>query len=224
MDTQEAPKDVLMIPVSKTGTSLEVNLKEIPDDAYRTILIEGLKAILAKKMSKITVAKLEGEQLAAAQAAALEIAKSNLKDVYEDKVKSGRGSAKSKGVPGVVMTEARRIAKAVVKDAIRAAGQKISHVEASVITAAANQLIADDPSYVEKAKANIEARSQVVPADKEAAQAMLVKLGGVKESSKLVAKAAAKKAEANKDAPLSAKQAGKVAPRKKGDAAPAQMG
>ena len=71
---------------------------------------------------------------------------------------------------------------------------------------AANELIASDPSYVTQAKANIEARANIKPA-------IDIKTL-VAESPKLVAAAEAKKAKAKADAPLSAKQAGKVAPRK----------
>ena len=81
------------------------------------------------------------------------------------------------------MTEARRLAKEVVKNEIRAAGMKISFVEASVITKAANELIAADPSFIENAKANIEARSAVKSAINIA--------NLVHESPKLVAKAEA---------------------------------
>ena len=199
---------ILKVPVSKAGASLDVDVDKIPQDAFAIVVMEGLKVLLAKKMSKITVAKLEGEDLAKAQAAALEVAKGNLSDIMEDKVKSGRsGSSKTKGVPGAVMTEARRLAKAVVKDQIRAAKIKISTVPASDITAAANELIASDDSYVIQAKANLEARATVKPTID------ITKL--IQPDPKLVAKAEAKKAEAKKNAPLSAKQAGKVAPRAK---------
>ena len=199
---------VLKVPVSKAGATLDVDVDKIPQDAFAIVVLEGLKVLLAKKMSKITVAKLEGEDLAKAQAAALEVAKGNLSDIMEDKVKSGRsGSSKTKGVPGAVMTEARRLAKAVVKDQIRAAKIKISTVPASDITAAANELIASDDSYVIQAKANLEARATVKPTID------ITKL--IQPDPKLVAKAEAKKAEAKKNAPLSAKQAGKVAPRAK---------
>lgn len=217
MDTQ-SPDTIVKVPVSKTGTTVEVNVSAIPNDAFAIIVMEGLKVMLGKKMSKITVAKLEGADLEKAQVAALEVAKSNLSDIMADKVKQGRaGSAKNKGVPGAVMTEARRLAKAVVKDQIRAAGMKISHVEASAITAAANELIASDPSYVEQATAAIAAR---------AAKPTTIDIKTlVSESPKLVAKADAKKAAAKKDGTLSAKQAGKVEPRKKGQTAPtATMG
>lgn len=200
----------LKVPVSKTGTSLEVDVDLIPQDAFAIVVMEGLKVLLGKKMSKITVAKLEGADLEKAQQAALEVAKANLDDIMADKVKQGRAAAKTKGVPGAVMTEARRLAKAVVKDQIRAANIKISTVKASDITAAANSLIDTDSSYIEEAKANLEKRAQVAPVLD--IKALIV------PDAKLVARAEAKKAAAKKDGTLSAKQAGKVQPRKKGDA------
>lgn len=197
---------IVKVPVSKTGTTLDVDIDAIPANAFSIIVMEGLKAVLAKKMSKITVAKLEGEELAAAQAAALKIAEANLADVMADNIKSGR-SAKKSTVKGVVMTEARRLAKAVVKDQIRASGQKISHFKASEITEAANALIEADPSYITMAEANLAAR--------ESAPKPTIDITAlIKPDAELVKKAEAKKAEGKGQ--LSAKQAGKVAPRKGG--------
>jgi hypothetical protein len=159
-------------------------------------------------MSKVLTKDLEGEKLAEAQAAALKIAEENLSNLKAGKITKARGGAKDANgnkVAANVMTEARRLAKEVVKNEIRAAGMKISHVEASVITKAANELIAADPSFIENAKANIEARSAVKSAINIADL--------VHESPKLVAKAEAAKAE--RKTQLSAKQAGKAAPRKK---------
>jgi hypothetical protein len=131
------------------------------------------------------------------------IAEENLGKVLKGEVKKGRTAGASK-VSGVVMTEARRLAREVVKNEIRAAGMKVSHVEVSEITKAANELIAADPSFIETATANIEARS---------AKTVAINIANlVHESPKL--KAAAEKAKATKKATLSAKQAGKVAPRK----------
>ena len=96
------------------------------------------------------------------------------------------------------------LAKEVVKNEIRAAGMKISHVEASEITKAANALIAADPAFIETATANIEAR---------AAQKVNVDISSlIHESPKLVQAAEARKAASK--AVLSKTQAGKAAPRK----------
>lgn len=196
------------IKVTKAGKSLEVDLQDLPDEAYQFVLQKGLEALLNARMSKVLTKDLEGEKLAEAQAAALKIAEENLASLKAGKITKARGGAKDANgnkVAANVMTEARRLAKEVVKNEIRAAGMKISHVEASVITKAANELIAADPSFIENAKANIEARSAVKSAINIADL--------VHESPKLVAKAEAAKAE--RKTQLSAKQAGKAAPRKK---------
>lgn len=196
------------IKVTKAGKSLEVDLETLPDEAYQFVLQKGLEALLNARMSKVLTKDLEGEKLADAQSAALKIAEENLANLKAGKITKARGGAKDANgnkVAANVMTEARRLAKEVVKNEIRAAGMKISHVEASVITKAANELIAADPSFIETAKANIEARSAVKSAINIADL--------VHESPKLVAKAEAAKAE--RKTQLSAKQAGKAAPRKK---------
>jgi len=200
----------LNIPVTKAGTTLSVDTDALPEEAFRSVVEAGLKALLNLGMSKILTKGLEGDQLSAAQAAALAKATENLDNLKAGKVKKGRATAKDANgnkVSGPVMTEARRLAKEVVKNEIRAAGMKISHIEASVITKAANELIAADPSFIAKATENLESRSQVKSAVDISAL--------VHESPKLIAKA--EKAKAERKTQLSAKQAGKVAPRKSRD-------
>ena len=202
---------VLKIPVTKAGNQiLEVDSDSIPDTMFKLALAEGLKVLLNKGMSKIATKGLEGDELDKAKAAAMEIAAKNLDKLNKGEIKVGRTAGATK-IAGVVMTEARRLAKEVVKDELKAAGYKISHVEASEITKAANALIEADPSFIETAKANIESRAKKPAAINIAAL--------VHESPKLVAQAAA--ATAEKKSTLSAKQAGKVAPRKGQSAAPA---
>lgn len=201
----------LNIPITKGGASIEVDTDNMPESMYLMAMQEGLKVMLNKRMSKVTVAKLEGVKLAEAREAAMVIARKNYDEVMAGTMKGGRAAGAAK-ISGVVMTEARRLAKEVVKNEIRAAGLKVSHVEASAITKLANELIASDPSYVAQATENIEKRKAKVNEDQSAALAFLQKLGGVQESPKLVAKAEKEKAE--KKSTLSVKQAGKVAPRK----------
>ena len=155
---------VLNIPVTKAGSKIEVDTDKLPEDAFRAVVEAGLKTLLNMSMSKILTKGLEGDDLAKAQSAALEKAQANLDDLLAGKVKRGRTAAKDASgnkVSGPVMTEARRLAKEVVKNEIRAAGMKISHIEASVITKAANELISADPSFIAQAQANLEARSTV---------------------------------------------------------------
>lgn len=202
---------ILNIPITKAGKSIPVDTNDFDENVYAEIFAAGLKVFLNARQSKVTVKDLEGEALAAAQAAALEIAEKNLTELRSGKVRKGRAASASK-IPGVVLTEARRLAKEVIKNEIRAAGFKVSHVEASEITKLANELIASDPSYIAQAEANIATRTAVVETDQAAAMAKLNALGGVKLSEKKIA--ADEKAKAERKSQLSAKQAGKVAPRK----------
>ena len=200
----------LNIPITKAGSALSIDTDALPEESFRAVVEAGLKAILNLGMSKILTKGLEGDQLSAAKAAALAKATENLENLKSGKVKKGRAAAKDANgnkVSGPVMTEARRLAKEVVKNEIRAAGMKISHIEASVITKAANELIAADPSFIAKAQENLESRSTV----KSVVDIKTL----VHESPKLIAKA--EKAKAERKTQLSAKQAGKVAPRKSRD-------
>jgi len=210
---------VMSVPINKAGKSFEVDLSSLPEEVYAQAMLEGLKVLLAAGItsSKFPTKGLEGEELAKAQEAISAKVEENVANLYSGNLKKSRAASTSGKVPGVVMTEARRLAKAVVKDEIRAAGGKVSHYEASEITKAANALIEADPSFIEMAKANIEARTAKLPkaegADKAAAaQAFLNSLGGVKASEKKI-KAAEEEKLARK-ATLSAAKAGKVAPRK----------
>lgn len=190
------------IPISKAGANIDVDVDALPEEMYAQALKEGLKVMLSKGMSKITTKDLEGEELAKARAAALEKAQENLAAMNGGTYKIGRAKSATTGkVSGATMTEARRLARNVVKDTLRKAGYKISLVAASDITAAANKLIDSDPSYIEQAKANLEART--------AAPVGIDLTALVHEDPKK--KAAAEKRKAEAKGQLSAKQAGMTA-------------
>lgn len=192
----------LNIPIVKGKTTLEVDLDKLPEDVLKEVYMQGLKVLLNRGTSKITKTTYPvAEELVAA---AMEKANEQLELVYTSKIKFTGGKAKK--ASGAVMTEARRIARNLVKDAMKANGIKVSHVEASEITKAANALLEADPSIVETAKANLEERSKKpIAIDVKAL---------IQESPKLVAKAEAKKAKDKEQ--LSAKQAGKPKTRAKG--------
>ena len=189
----------MQIPVTKGKGTVSIDTDKIPETMYAEALYLGLKEMVNRKMSKITVAKLEGEDLAKAQAAAMEVASKNVEEINAGTLKVHGATAKTK-VSGAVNTEAMRLARNVVKDELKKAGLKISHYAASEISAAAKELIASDPSFLEQAKANLEKRAS--------APAKIDIKSLVKESPELVAKAEARKAE--KKGQLSAKQAGMV--------------
>lgn len=190
------------IPISKAGVNLDVDFNLWSEEMYIEALKLGGQILLTRGMSKITTKGLEGKELEEARAAALAKAQENLEALNNHTYKRGRTKSASAGkVSGAVMTEARRIARNVVKDTLRKAGYKISLVAASDITAAANKLIESDPSYIEQAKANLEART--------AAPVGIDLTALVHEDPKK--KAAAEKRKAEAKSQLSAKQAGMTA-------------
>ena len=201
-----APSTTVTFALKNGAGDISVDTAQLPDDVYREALMQGLKAIAERNMSKITKAAYpdDNERKAAIKAKA----EANVKDMYDGKVKiTGKAKAKS-GEDKATMTEAMRLARNLVKDAIKAAKGKISHYKASEITVAAKAFIEKDPSIIETAKANLAAR---------AATPVKVDISTlIHADPALVAKAAEKAAKAKADKPLSAKQAGKVAPRAKG--------
>lgn len=200
----------LNIPVAKGGATLKVDTNKFNDAQIQYFVSLGLKAVLARGMSKVTKAEIPDE--AERKAKAMEIAAKTLEDAYNGKLRM-TGGVKPKGTSGAVNTEAMRLARIAVKDTIKAAGGKVSHYDASEITKAAKALVEQDASYIEQAKANLEERSK--------APKVAIDVSAIAVSAKKVAEAEQKKVdakikrEAKKDAtkPLSAKQAGKVAPR-----------
>lgn len=154
--------DTLSIPITKAkGQSIEVDPSELSDDVYQYILTEGLKVVLNARMAKVgAVTKLEGKDLAAAQAAAMKIANENLADLKAGNIKHSRGKAKST-IPAAVRAEAMRLAKTAIKDYVRSIGEKPSHYSEKAYTAKAKEYVENDPSYLTQAVQNIEARKAV---------------------------------------------------------------
>ena len=212
---------VLRIPVTKAGKGVFVefdtdqfNLDDYPGASLQMVLFEGLKSIVNSRNSKLKApSKLEGKEFEDNKAAAIAQAEKNISELNSGKlVKKSAASGDAK-VPREVQTEARRLAREVVRDRIKANGEKISHYASKDITAMANYLVENDSSYVKQAEENIAARkgSDDAKAKGEGLTALFSKLG-IKPDAEKVAKA--EKAKADRKSQLSAKQAGKVAPRK----------
>lgn len=203
------PEKIISVPLKNGAGTVDVDTRYIPDDVYREALLQGLKVLAERAMSKITKEAYPDE--AERKAAIKTKAEANVQDIYSGNVKI-TGQAKTEKVTGKVMTEAMRLARNLVKDAMKANKIKISTVKASDITAAAKKFIEADPTIIETAKKNLEAR--------EATPTKVDIMALIHVDPALVAKAEAKAAAAKKDKPLSAKQAGKVAPRAKAKPAP----
>lgn len=202
---------VITIALKNAAGTVDIDASQLPDDVYREALMQGLKVLAERAMSKITKEAYpnETERKAAIKAKAEE----NIQDMYDGKTRI-TGQAKAKKASGAVMTEAMRLARNLIKDAMKANKIKISHVKASEITSAAKALLESDPSILATAEENLKAR--------EATPAKIDIKALIKTDPALVAKDEAKRAEAKAKKPLSAKQAGKVAPRAKGSKPQAQ--
>lgn len=200
---------LMKIPVVKAGNALiEVETEIIPANVYAYIVELGLKALINRGGTKITKASVPNDDERHRQA--LEVAHKNLEAINSGKVRIV-GSKSSTKASGEVMTEARRLARNMVKDAMKAKKIKVSYVEAKEITAAANALIAADPSIIEKATASLEARKAE---GAKSAETLANIVGSIPQSQKLIDAAAKAKAKDAADKPLSPTQSARPKPNK----------
>lgn len=220
MTTNEAPEgattvQAVSIPIKGDCGSVDVVLSNLPDDVYKMVLEEGLKAVInSVGMSKILpgVTKLEGKAKEERIAAIMNQANANVKSLYDGTIKKGGKKAKTSGA---VATEAMRLAKMLVKDHIRNSGQKIGAYSAKEITEAAKKVLEGNPRLIQQAEANLAERAAEA---KTTGGLDLTALFGAKAASEEVKakpKTPPKPKAKGEKAPLSAKQASMVAPRQK---------
>jgi hypothetical protein len=204
-DLAATPSTIVTIALKNAAGNVEVDTAKLPDDVYREALMQGLKVIAERGMSKITKANIPDEETRRAEIKAK--AEANVQDMYDGKVKI-TGAKTVKKASGAVMTEAMRLARNLIKDAMKANKIKISTVKASEITKAAKAYIESNPSIIATAEKNLQEREQTP---------MTIDIKSlIHVDPELVAKAEAKAAKAKADKPLSKTQAGRVAPRAKG--------
>jgi hypothetical protein len=204
-DLAATPSTIVTIALKNAAGNVEVDTAKLPDDVYREALMQGLKVIAERGMSKITKANIPDEATRRGEIKAK--AEANVQDMYDGKVKI-TGAKTVKKASGAVMTEAMRLARNLIKDAMKANKIKISTVKASEITKAAKAYIESNASIIATAEKNLQEREQT-PMTID-----ITKL--IHADPELVAKAEAKAAKAKAEKPLSKTQAGKVAPRAKG--------
>lgn len=184
------------IRITKAKKDLDIAWNELPPEVQMWLVEQGLSKVLNGATSKVTAANTPDENSRGEQAMGL--AQKKLDALRDGKFKR---SSKSDGkVPGVVMTEARRLAKTVIKAQIKAKGKKISDYEAKAITEAANTYLAAHPELVEQARASVDANAKI-------AEAAAVDVSAIPVSDKRVQ--AREKANAEKRAETAAKSAGK---------------
>lgn len=162
----ETETQVLSIPVVKgKAGNVEFDVYKVPANVHLYAVTLGYKQLVNRGMSKID--KDDKEAL-------MKKAQENVEAILAGKVRI-IGATKNK-IPGAVMTVARAEAREDVKAALKAAGEKLTGYKASVITQAANALIAQDPSYITRAQAVVDARKKKGKSKTEATE-MLAALG-----------------------------------------------
>lgn len=162
-DTVSTPDTVIAVPVVKSKGTVQVDVARIDEGYYRHALEAGLKVIVNAGASAVTPAKMpnESERLAKAQ----EIAEQRVADMYSGKLKL-RGSSVGKAqsdTPAAVVTEARRIARDIIKAAMKKKGIKISGYKPSEITKLANDMLAsaERDALIAQAEKNLAERGKL---------------------------------------------------------------
>jgi len=200
--TDEAPKPFI-IRIAKANKDLEVQFADFPPDVKRYIVEQGLSKLLNAATAKETVKTTPDN--ATREANSMAHATKKL-----DNLKAGQISTRAKSTgdgktPAVVMTEARRQAKIIVKAQAKAKGLRQADFTAKAWTEAANTYLASNPALIEAAKAAIEANAALSAAAE-------IDVSALKADPKLVAKNEERKAAAR--AATEAKNAGKPGPQK----------
>lgn len=184
------------IKISKAKADMEVDWDALPANVQQYIVEQGLSKVLNAATAKETKDKTPDN--ATREANAMALAAKRLDGLKEGK--TGTKKSSDSKVPGKVMTEARRLAKQIVKQAIKAGGGKVSDYTAAQITEAANLYITQHQEIIQKAEANIKAADDL-------AGVAAADISGLKADPKLVAKREAENAA--KRAATEAKNAGK---------------
>lgn len=212
----------LQIPITKGKSFITVNTGDPndPDEeargdltpaVFREALIQGMKVILNRGMSKITKEAYAGNEAEMAEAA-MKKAMQTFNDMREDKIRF-TGEKVKKAVSGEVMTEARNIARKYVKAALKADGKKLSAIPSKEITAAANEMIAENPEIIDEAKKVVAARNAMADGEGEKKIDLKKYASKIKEDPKKLAEIEKEKEE--RKAASSAAKAGKLALRPK---------
>jgi|SRR5579872_4850939 len=178
--------DYILIPITKSKANIEVCVDDLPAEVYREVLVQGLKVLLNRGMGEIKTTGLKDKELATAQKIAMDKAEENLERVYSGKIRRSAAS-KAKGLSREVKTEAMRLARALIKDAIKRGGGKISHYPAKEITALAAEYLEGEGGKVLVATAEANVNKL-----KEEEKSIKIDVSSIKADPELVKKAEAK--------------------------------
>ncbi len=166
---EETGKDEqwIAIPITKASVKGEpefvhINLDAMHPDTYTEMLLQGGKTLVNRGASNVTGPKTEKSRAVARQ-----IAEKNVELMYEGKVRMSTG-VRTKVKTGAIQTEAMRLARVLIRDTLKAAGEKVSHYSAKAITELAKEYLEseDGNELVAQAAENIKAREEQEKASK----------------------------------------------------------
>ena len=213
---EQAPSTIFQVALKGDCGTIEVDASRFNDEVYKAIFTAGLEAIINKVgMSKLMpgITKLEGEERTKRTEDIRKVAEKTVEAMYAGSVK---GATKAKKASGAVETEALRLAKNMAKDVIRANGQKVGAYSAKEITAFAKVVLdRNRASLVAAAEKNLEERAGAASSLKMPGLTEIFGEKATSEAVKAKPRVPPKRKEKADKAPLSAAQAGKVAPRQK---------
>lgn len=199
---------------------VKVNVTKLGDEVYQAVVAAGLETIfrkangIAKSIAGIT--KATGEDLVKRQKAIAEAAEKTLKQLTDGQV-PGKRAAKATGEERLVHVEAMRLAKIIVKDRIRAEGHRQNAYTAKQITDGCKTVLQRLPHLFDLARKNLAERAtETKSADGVNLKALFGAIAddpSKKAKPKKAPPPPKKKGEPKE--PLSAKQAGMVAPKAK---------
>jgi len=178
------PSTKFEIPVVKAKDVAQIETSALPDDVYNEVMFLGLKALVNRGQSEVTGSTYPDDQERAEVAA--EIAAKTIADMYAGKIRRSSGAKTTSAGRGEIQVEARRLAKIYVKAELKEAGLRVSLIKPVEITKLANEMIANDPSILEEARANVAKRGEKTKGKKIDIAALKAK---VKEDPELVKKA-----------------------------------
>jgi hypothetical protein len=215
-ESEATPRNFTVALKGGCGT-IEVNASMFNDEVYEAVFLAGLESIINKQgMSKLLpgISKLEGEEKAKRTQEVREQAEKTVQAMYAGSIK---GAVKTKKASNAVETEALRLAKNMARDIIKANGQRVGAYTAKEQTVFAKAVLERNrASLIATAEKNLEERAEgakalTMPSLKEV-------FGEKADSEEVKAKPRVTPKRKGKDevkTPISAAQAGKVAPRQK---------
>ena len=160
VEDKDPEKTYIQVPIVKASIKeepafAEICYDDVPEDVLRAIFIAGAKVYLNRGMNKLT-----GSKTVELRTEAMEIAAQNLENIYSGRVRMPAG-VRSK-ISGAIRTEAMRIARLVIKNAIKSNGEKVGDYTAKDISELAKELIEGEQGkeILADAKLNLEERAK----------------------------------------------------------------